>query len=54
MELNGKLAIVTGVSKGIGLETVKTLLNAGMVVAGWGRNEAPIDHENFIFRNGCC
>lgn len=49
MELNGKLAIVTGVSKGIGLETVKTLLNAGMVVAGWGRNEAPIDHEKFHF-----
>ena len=37
MELKGKLAIVTGVSKGIGLETVKLLLDKGMIVAGWGR-----------------
>ena len=49
MELKGKLAIVTGVSKGIGLETVKALLEAGMVVAGWGRTNNNIDHENYHF-----
>ena len=49
MELNGKLAIVTGVSKGIGLETVKTLLEAGMYVAGWGRTDNKIDHKNYHF-----
>ena len=46
MELQGKLAIVTGVSKGIGLETVKQLLDAGMVVAGWGRTNNDISNEN--------
>lgn len=49
MELKGKLAIVTGVSKGIGLETVKILLNAGMVVAGWGRTNNSIEDENYHF-----
>lgn len=49
MELKGKLAIVTGVSKGIGLETVKVLLDAGMVVAGWGRTNNSIEHKNYHF-----
>lgn len=49
MEIQGKLAIVTGVSKGIGLETVKQLLEGGMVVAGWGRTSANVDHENYHF-----
>lgn len=49
MEVKGKLAIVTGVSKGIGLETVKAFLDAGMVVAGWGRTNAPLNHEHFHF-----
>ena len=35
MEINGKVAIVTGVSKGIGLETVKQLLEGG---ARMGKN----------------
>lgn len=49
MELQGKLAIVTGVSKGIGLETVKELLSAGALVAAWGRTNPEIDHENYHF-----
>ena len=38
MEVKGKLAIVTGVSKGIGFETVKVLLDAGMVGGSLGQN----------------
>lgn len=49
MELKGKLAIVTGVSKGIGLETVKLLLDSGMIVAGWGRTNPELAHENYHF-----
>lgn len=49
MELQGKLAIVTGVSKGIGLETVKQLLDAGMTVAGWGRTNNNISNDNYHF-----
>jgi short-subunit dehydrogenase len=49
MELNQKLAVVTGVSKGLGLEVVKLLLEKGTVVAGWGRNQPSFTHPNFHF-----
>ncbi len=49
MELKGKVAIVTGVSKGIGLETVKALLNEGMIVVGWGRTSPSLDNTDFHF-----
>jgi NAD(P)-dependent dehydrogenase (short-subunit alcohol dehydrogenase family) len=49
MELKDKIAIVTGVSKGIGLATVKTLLEKGVKVAGWGRSAPKIKHPNFAF-----
>lgn len=49
MELQNKVAIVTGASKGIGLETVKILLEAGAKVAGWSRSKPELEHENFLF-----
>lgn len=50
MELSGKVAIITGVSKGIGRATAEALLAKGAVVAGWGRT-APegLQHERFQF-----
>ena len=50
MDLTGKVAIITGASKGIGRATVEALLARGAAVAGWGRT-APNDltHERFQF-----
>ncbi len=49
MDLSNKIAIVTGVSKGIGLATTKLLLDQGVKVAGWSRTSPKIKHENFTF-----
>ncbi|GAA0878572.1 SDR family NAD(P)-dependent oxidoreductase [Algoriphagus jejuensis] len=49
MELKNKIAVVTGVSKGIGLEVVKFLLEKGTTVAGWGRTKPDLSHDNFHF-----
>lgn len=49
MNLENKLAVVTGVSSGIGLATAKALLENGAVVAGWGRRSGSIEHPNFFF-----
>lgn len=49
MELEGRIAIVTGVSKGIGLALVQLLLDKGMKVAGWSRTAPDLSHENFRF-----
>jgi len=50
MNLNGKVAIVTGVSSGIGRATAEALLARGAAVAGWGRH-APegLSHDRFQF-----
>ena len=50
MDLSDKVAIVTGVSKGIGLAVAISLLEKGMKVAGWSRT-APqqLSHPNFHF-----
>lgn len=49
MNLEGKLIIITGVSKGIGLATAQALLQKGAIVAGWGRSKPAISHPNFHF-----
>ncbi|MGB3617938.1 MAG: SDR family NAD(P)-dependent oxidoreductase [Catalinimonas sp.] len=49
MELSGKVALVTGASKGIGLATVQTLLGAGMKVGGLSRSQPLVRHPDFYF-----
>lgn len=48
MELKNKVAVVTGVSKGIGYHTALQLLQQGCMVYGLGRNNQ-ISHPNFSF-----
>jgi NADP-dependent 3-hydroxy acid dehydrogenase YdfG len=50
MDLTGKVAIVTGVSSGIGRATAEALLARGAAVAGWGRKPPEdIDNERLLF-----
>ena len=49
MKIKDKIAVVTGVSHGIGLATVKALLDKGVKVAGWGRTKPELQHDNFHF-----
>jgi NADP-dependent 3-hydroxy acid dehydrogenase YdfG len=49
MELTNKIAVVTGVSKGLGHKIVIKLLEKGVKVAGWGRNHPDLYHDNFLF-----
>lgn len=49
MLLKDQIAVVTGVSRGIGLEVVKLLTQKGTIVAGWGRTAPEFHHENFHF-----
>lgn len=48
MDLRNKIAIVTGVSKGIGYESARQLLNEGAIVFGLGRNNN-LQHANYTF-----
>jgi NADP-dependent 3-hydroxy acid dehydrogenase YdfG len=49
MDLQGKVAVVTGVSKGIGRALVEQLLEKGCMVVGLGRTAPDLDHNNFEF-----
>jgi short-subunit dehydrogenase len=49
MELKQKVAIVTGVSKGIGLSVARKFLEKGLRVAGWSRTAPDLEHPNFKF-----
>jgi NADP-dependent 3-hydroxy acid dehydrogenase YdfG len=48
MNLQDKLAVVTGASKGIGLATAEALLDNGAFVAAWSRTSLPIHHPRLI------
>jgi len=52
MDLNGKVAYITGGSKGIGLGVAKTLLENGMKVAISGRNKRALDEAMQFLGNG--
>jgi NADP-dependent 3-hydroxy acid dehydrogenase YdfG len=49
MDLNNKVAVITGVSKGIGKALCVQLLNEGCTVYGLGRNNSDITHEKYHF-----
>ena len=48
MNLSGKIALVTGASRGIGLEIAKKLAQHGATVIGTYRNHNVVDEENNI------
>lgn len=49
MELQGSIAVVTGVSGGIGKATVEALLSKDVHVVGWGRRRPSIDDARLTF-----
>lgn len=48
MILQDQVALVTGSSRGIGLATVKALLEKGAKVVGWSRTESTFQHARFF------
>ncbi|MFI5221301.1 MAG: SDR family oxidoreductase [Bacteroidia bacterium] len=49
MQLKNKIAVVTGVSQGIGYHSVRALLRKGAIVYGLGRNKNNIRGKNYHF-----
>lgn len=49
MELKGKIAVITGVSKGIGESLCRQLLDEGCTVYGLGRHTAGFGHKRYHF-----
>lgn len=49
MHLAGKIAIITGASRGIGLAVTRMLLDREVRVAAWSRSKPEIAHDNFHY-----
>ncbi len=49
MELKEKIAVITGISKGIGAHLCQQLLDAGCIVIGMGRNTFETQDSNYSF-----
>ena len=49
MDIQNKIAVVTGISKGIGFHVTNELLQQGAKVFGLGRNNNEITHPNYQF-----
>jgi short-subunit dehydrogenase len=49
MELKNKVAVLTGISKGIGKAVTEQLLEKGAIVAGWGMHAPDITHQNLHY-----
>ena len=49
MDVKNKVAVITGVNKGIGRALTEQLLDKGSIVAGWGMNKPDIYNPNFHF-----
>ncbi len=47
--IQGKTALITGISKGIGRALALALLDRGAVVIGWGQNSPDFSHANLHF-----
>ncbi len=46
---DGRVAVITGVSRGIGRSVAQLLLDGGATVVGWGRTRPPLEAPNFHF-----
>jgi NAD(P)-dependent dehydrogenase (short-subunit alcohol dehydrogenase family) len=47
--IHGKVALITGISKGIGRSLALALLDRGAIVVGWGQNSPDFSHVNLHF-----
>ncbi len=49
MDLKNKIAVISGVNKGIGKALTEQLLEKGAIVVGWGMNKPEISNSNLHF-----